>query len=346
MYLPDIFSGSPLAASGSGANMRLGTARLAASMVAGVIAGVSSSNAETDDGRIVFAQRDAIVETWEQLPAGYRDQFARGEFGRARAASRAQGLRVLYRSGGLRVAGFVYRPQRIRPGEELPAIVYNRGGNRDYGAIDTWDKVIFHRLADSGFVVLASQYRGAAGGEGNDEFGGSDVQDVMSLFPLARALGYVDMGNVFMLGFSRGGMMTYLAIRDGAPVRAAAVIGGLSDLPGLAAYRPPMRRMWADLWAPSGGAAESLMAERSAIRWPERLDKPLLLLHGGGDRRVPLDQSLRLAAALRAAGGTVELYVYPDDGHELARHGVERDARVVGWFRAFEARPESRRSGG
>jgi dipeptidyl aminopeptidase/acylaminoacyl peptidase len=132
-------------------------------------------------------------------------------------------------------------------------------------------------------------------------------------------------------------MMTYLAIRAGAPVRAAAVVGGLSDLPGLAAYRPPMRRMWMELWAPIGGTTDALMAERSAIRWPERLDKPLLLLHGGGDRRVPLEQSLRLAAALRASGGTVQLCVFPDDGHELARHGVERDARVVGWFREFRA---------
>lgn len=76
----------------------------------------------------------------------------------------------------------------------------------------------------------------------------------MSVFPLARALGYVDVDNVFMLGFSPGGMMTDLAIRDGAPVRAAAVIGGLSDLPGREANRPPMRRMWPDLWAPFGGA--------------------------------------------------------------------------------------------
>jgi len=311
-------------------------------MVFGLLAGVSFSSAGPADGRILATAPDVLAESWDQLPEGYRDQFTREEYERVRAGGDVERLRVVYSSGGLRVTGFVSRPAHVARGAELPAIVYNRGGNRDYGAIDAWDKVIFHRLAESGFVVLASQYRGADGGEGSDEFGGSDVQDVMSLFPLARGLGYVDMRNVFMLGFSRGGMMTYLAIRDGAPVRAAAVVGGLSDLPGLAAYRPPMRRMWTRLWASFGGGTEALMEERSAIRWPERLDKPLLLLHGGGDRRVPLDQSLRLAAALRAAGGTVQLCVFPDDGHELARHGVERDARVVGWFREFRASSQAR----
>jgi dipeptidyl aminopeptidase/acylaminoacyl peptidase len=320
--------------------MRLAIWRLTASIVVGLFAGVPFVNAGAGDGAILSCTPDVIAESWDRLPETYRSQFTREEYERVRDGNDVERLRVVYSSGGLRVTGFVYRPARIARGAKLPAIVYNRGGNRDYGAIDAWDKVIFHRLARSGFVVLASQYRGADGGEGSDEFGGSDLQDVMSLFPLARGLGSVDMGNVFMLGFSRGGMMTYLAIRDGAPVQAAAVVGGLADLPDLAAYRPPMRRMWTRLWAPFGGATESLMEERSAIRWPERLDKPLLLLHGGDDESVPLEQSLRLAAALRAAGSRVELCVFPDDGHELARHGIERDARVLGWFRAFRAAPQ------
>src|SRR4051812_44049099 len=184
-----------------------------AAVVMSLIPAVSIVNAETGDGRIVAATDNRIVQAWGDLPPIYREQFSRAEFESVRNTSAFECLRVLYSSGGLRVTGFVYKPIHLAPGRRLPAVVYNRGGNRDYGAIDVWDKVIFHRLAMSGFVVLASQYRGADGGEGSDEFGGSDRQDVMSLFPLARSLGYVDMSNVFMLGFSRGGMMTYLAIR-------------------------------------------------------------------------------------------------------------------------------------
>ncbi|MGE5413006.1 MAG: alpha/beta hydrolase family protein, partial [Syntrophomonadaceae bacterium] len=146
--------------------------------------------------------------------------------------------RILYRSGDLPVRGFVYRPWPPVPGRRYPAIVYNRGGNGDFGKIGEADLRFFGRLASEGFVVLASQYRGADGAPGRDEFGGADLEDVRSLFPVAAELSFVDLRNVFMLGFSRGGMMTYLAIRDGAPIRAAAVVGGVSDLPALAAYRP------------------------------------------------------------------------------------------------------------
>jgi dipeptidyl aminopeptidase/acylaminoacyl peptidase len=316
--------------------MLLGSRMRGAAFAVGLLAGVSLLNAETD-GHIFSVEPDAEIPAWRQLPDGYREQLTRDELDRVRSDRRFACSRIVYSSGGLRVAGFVYRPARIAPGAVMPAVVYNRGGNRDYGAIDAWDKVIFHRLAESGYVVLASQYRGGGGSEGLDEFGGADVEDVLSLFPLARALGYVDMSNVFMMGFSRGGMMTYLAIRAGAPIRAAAVVGGVSDLAALAAYRPRFLALWASLWPSFSRDAGDQMAERSAIHWPERLDKPLLLLHGAGDERVPVDQSLRLAEALRESGRVVEVRVFPGEGHEIGRHSRERDERVIGWFRAHRS---------
>ena len=324
--------------------MPLAHRRRIASLAAAVLAGAAALNAEPDGG-IISAARDAAIPPWESLPTAYRAQLSRAELDRIRSDRRFECLRVIYASGGLRVTGFVYKPARIPRAAALPVVVYNRGGNRDYGAIDVWDKVIFHRLAESGFVVLASQYRGADGGEGSDEFGGSDVEDVLSLFPLARRLGYVDMSRVFMLGFSRGGMMTYLAIRDGAPIRAAAVIGGVSDLPALAAFRPRFLSLWASLWPSFERDGQTQMVERSAIRWAERIDKPLLLLHGVADRRVPLDQSLRLAAALRRSGRPVELRVFPGEGHELAGRARERDDEVIGWFRSHGAAAAPSRPG-
>src|SRR5262249_4092301 len=140
---------------------------------------------------------------------------------------------------------------------------------------------------------------------------------------------------------SRGGMMTYLAIRDGAPVRAAAVVGGVSDLPALAAYRPEFLRIWERLMPGFDANSTALMRERSAVLWADRLDKPLLLLRCGADRRVPPDQSRALAAALRRAGRPVELDVFPGDDHMLSRHAADRDARILAWFREHRA-PASR----
>jgi dipeptidyl aminopeptidase/acylaminoacyl peptidase len=57
-------------------------------------------------------------------------------------------------------------------------------------------------------VILASQYRGNNGGEGHEELGGSDLDDVSNLLETAKSRPYADTTNVFMCGVSRGGMMT------------------------------------------------------------------------------------------------------------------------------------------
>src|SRR5512139_2559246 len=134
---------------------------------------------------------------------------------------------IEYASDGLRVVGYVAKPEA--PGT-WPALIFNRGGNREFGALD--DGRAVKRLgsyASWGYVVVASQYRGNAGGEGREEFGGKDVNDVLNLLPLLDAMPEVDRGRIGMIGWSRGGMMTYLALARSDRIRAAVVGAGLAD---------------------------------------------------------------------------------------------------------------------
>jgi dipeptidyl aminopeptidase/acylaminoacyl peptidase len=54
---------------------------------------------------------------------------------------------------------------------------------------------------------------------------------------------------------------------------------------------------------------------RSPLSYAERIDVPLLLLHGDADPVVPVEQSIRFAERLGAAGGDVELHVLEGEGH-------------------------------
>lgn len=139
------------------------------------------------------------------------------EYQRLNDPSRIDCQRIKYLSDGLKVVGFIWRP-KDQGNRRLPLIIFNRGGNREFGKLTPWQAV--RRYALEGFVVIASQYRGNDGGEGREEFGGSDVRDVLNLVPLAESLGNIDTKNIFMLGWSRGGMMTYLAIKNHVPVQA------------------------------------------------------------------------------------------------------------------------------
>ena len=83
--------------------------------------------------------------------------------------------RIIYASDGLRIAGFLLAPPGPGP---FPCLIYNRGGNREFGSID--DRVVVNLLyliASWDYLDVASQYRGACGSEGRDEFGGADVDD-------------------------------------------------------------------------------------------------------------------------------------------------------------------------
>jgi dipeptidyl aminopeptidase/acylaminoacyl peptidase len=85
-----------------------------------------------------------------------------------------------YLSDGLKVDGLIIKPEEI-PGGKAPVLIFNRGGNRDYGAL-FGDKIDgLTSWAQKGYVVLASQYRGSVFSEGTDEFGGADVNNVLNL---------------------------------------------------------------------------------------------------------------------------------------------------------------------
>ena len=156
--------------------------------------------------------------------------------------------------------------------------------------------------------MLASQYRGVDGGEGIEEFGGADVHDITNLVPLARGLGGIDLDNVFMLGWSRGAMSTFLALKQGMKVNAVAVGGGLLDLLAEAKRRPAVAaRVWSELMPGYASRRDEVLRERSVMYWPEQITAPVLILHGGGDWRASPAEALTLAQKLQAAGKPYEL---------------------------------------
>jgi dipeptidyl aminopeptidase/acylaminoacyl peptidase len=84
----------------------------------------------------------------------------------------------------------------------------------------------------------------------------------------------VDVTRLFMLGVSRGGMMTYMALAKHAlPVRAAAVIAGPSDLEALGRDQSGFLNGdetydgWAKVWPDYAHHAADLYRDRSPVFW-------------------------------------------------------------------------------
>ena len=274
------------------------------------------------------------LDSTVQMPADSTGlALSRAEFDRREAYDGIDCRRIVYMSDGLRVVGYIWRP-RESGGKKLPLVIFNRGGNRDRSQLTPWMAGGFHDFVSNGFVVIASQYRGVDGGEGREEYGGADVRDVLNLVPVARSLGIVDMRNVFVFGNSRGGMMTYLALKHGLQANAAAVTSGVTDLFGNAADHPELvGAIYEQLIPGFASRRAEVMEERSAVRWADRIHVPLLLLHGTADAQISATRALEFAQQLQALGKTYELVMYANDGHGLPMNRRDSDRRVIAWFR-------------
>ncbi|MBW3569626.1 MAG: prolyl oligopeptidase family serine peptidase [Gemmatimonadetes bacterium] len=241
-------------------------------------------------------------------------------------------LRVQYMSGGHRVTGYIVKPTETN-GKKYPVFVvvppYHPGGRIQFLNLFNF----YGRVRGQGVVVVFPAFRGNDGGEGRDEFGGGDVEDLVNLAALARAQPYMDADNLFLYGGGRGGMMIYLALIRGMPARAAAVENAPSDVRRWAAQDTAVLRVLQQANSGFERTAEEHYRARSILEHLERIDTPLLIRHGSGNRRVPVSHTLELVERLEALGKTYKLVIYPNDDPDIQKNDPEDDRLAHEWLR-------------
>lgn len=253
------------------------------------------------------------------------------------AVSDATTSRIIYKSDGLEVTGISCFPTQIED-EKHPILIYNRGGNREYGKL-TVLAVMRSMLpfAREGYIVYASNYRGNDGGQGSDEFGGGDVNDVSNLLEIAKNNPAWDRKNIFILGHSRGGMMTYMTLRRDKTITAAISIAGVADLETAGIARPEMiEKVYQQTIPDYNNNPKQALLSRSAIYWADEITTPLLLLHGTADEAVDLSNSQKLAEKLAEYNKQHELVIYEGGNHALLRHWENVLEKSKNWFEGYK----------
>ncbi len=238
---------------------------------------------------------------------------------------------ITYLSDGLKVKGYLIKPKKEG---NYPCIIYNRGGNRDFGSLNL-TKAIYKlgQLSKEGYIVIASQYRGNEGGEGQEEFGGKDVNDVINLIDVLKEIPQADTTRIGMYGWSRGGMMTYLALTKTNKIKAAVVGGAPSNKTII--DRPEMEtHVYAELIPNYWKNKETELKKRSAVYFADKFPKnvPILMLHGNADWRVKPEQSLNLALEFEKHRIPYKLIMFEGGDHGINEHWKEVDSQVLNWF--------------
>jgi dipeptidyl aminopeptidase/acylaminoacyl peptidase len=232
---------------------------------------------------------------------------------------------------GLEVKAQLFVPAQTSRGKALPAIVHvhqaasyqdaylGPGPQKDNVAWYAWH----HRLAQLGYVVLNVDYRGSTG-YGRDyrsanyrDLGGGDHLDAVYGVRFLETLGIVDTSRVGIYGMSYGGHLVLSALTKSPTVFKAGIdIAGVADMRMV--YDTAGRgAVLSRLGTPD--ESPELYRTASAITFVERLQSPVMILHGTDDPNVSILQSLQLIDALLANGKRFEFEVYPGELHFFTR---------------------------
>ena len=245
---------------------------------------------------------------------------------------------------GTRIPAYLTRPASA-PAGPTAAVVLPHGGphGRDVWGYD-W---LAQFLSARGYAVLQSNYRGSSG-FGDDWSGEGGFRDwrvaIDDLSDGARHLvasGHADPDRLCIAGWSYGGYAALLsAVEEPGLYRCVVSIAGVSDLPDLI---DEQREYLGARGAKAFIGEDPQRLERgSPARRAGELRAPVLLLHPERDVNVRIEQSRKMAEALREHDLEVELVEYEGVEHDIFRNRYRVDLLDrIGTFLDRSTRPRS-----
>ena len=239
---------------------------------------------------------------------------------------------------GCEVEGFLMKPLGYQEGTLYPTILSVHGGPTSAFKRNFNGQLQF--LATEGYAVLFVNPRGSTtyGEEFTrgvfEDWGGKDYQDIMAGVDKAVDMGIADPARLGIMGWSYGGYMTCWSITQTNRFQAAIGGANISSIYNLSGNSDIGSAYDEALMGGTFFDREELYMQRSAIRHVQKVQTPLLLLHGEADIRCPVDQSEMYYTALKRLGKEAVFVRYPGQFHGLVKPSYVQDRwlRTIGWF--------------
>jgi dipeptidyl aminopeptidase/acylaminoacyl peptidase len=218
------------------------------------------------------------------------------------------------------IPAFVFRP--AGPGPHPVYIDIHGGPESQFRPVySTFNQFLVREL---GFTVIAPNVRGSAGygktylNLDNGEDREDAVKDIGALLVWIGLQKDLDAKKVFVAGGSYGGYMSLASMVNFSDrLRGGIDVVGISNfvtfLESTSAYRRDLRRPeYGDERLPR---TRAYLQRISPLTNAARISKPLLVVQGLNDPRVPATESQQMVAKIRARGGEVWYLAAKDEGH-------------------------------
>jgi dipeptidyl aminopeptidase/acylaminoacyl peptidase len=230
---------------------------------------------------------------------------------------------------------YVYEPVAAGP---HPVLIDLHGGPESQfrPGYSAWIQFVVNEL---GFAVVAPNVRGSSGyGKGymaldNGNLREDAIKDVGALIIWIGLQSGFDAKHVVVSGGSYGGFLSLATLVNYSDrLRGGVDVSGIADLVSFltntAPYRQNQRRAeYGDEREPE---MRSFLRRISPLTNADRITRPLLVVHGKNDPRVPLSEAELIVNKLRAKGGNVWYLLAADEGH-----GYQKKQNRDAYYRTF-----------
>jgi len=221
-----------------------------------------------------------------------------------------------------KIPGLLYLPPTYS-GEPIPFIVHAHGGP------ESQFRPYFYRhfqyLLLNGYGVFAPNVRGSSGY--GKEYMALDnykkrldsVKDLKYAVEWLIKKRYTKKGIVGIKGGSYGGYMVLAGITEypdlfSAAFESVGIANFVSFLENTRAYRRALRE------AEYGPLSDrDFLRKISPIHKVDKIETPLLVVHGENDPRVPVGEARQIIKALSDRGVAVDSLIFPDEGHGVSK---------------------------
>jgi dipeptidyl aminopeptidase/acylaminoacyl peptidase len=277
--------------------------------------GFSAESAQTPRDAYVYDPASNKTERWTRSELGPVDAttFVPADLIRYPTWDRADGKPRM-------ISAYLYQPRKPGP---HPVVINIHGGPESQYRPD-FDAFTQFLVNELGYVVIAPNVRGSAGY--GKEFLALDngllredaVRDIGSLLVWIGLQRDLNRDRVVVMGGSYGGYMALASLaayndRLRGGIDVVGITNFVSFLSGTSAYRRDLRR--AEYGDERDPKMRGYLSRISPLTNAASIRRPLLVVQGLNDPRVPPSESQQLVARIRADGGEVWYLAAKDEGH-------------------------------
>ncbi|MCQ4034769.1 S9 family peptidase [Kaistella montana] len=231
-------------------------------------------------------------------------------------------LKMVKTTDGKEMGVWFHYPPNFDPSKKYPTLLYCQGGPQSALTQFFSTRWNFALMAANGYIVVAPNRRGMPGWgtkwneEISKDWGGQPMRDYLAATDFAKTLPYVDGDRMGAVGASYGGYSVFmLAGIHNNRFKTFIAHDGLFDMKSWALTTEELWFANWDLGSPTEKPLPKAFTDFNPINFVDKWNKPIMIIQGGIDYRVPYEQGQEAFQAAKLHGLKSKFLYFPNENH-------------------------------